>query len=83
MEGIKQDLRYMKQDSVNSTRNALRLAREAEEAALRQIEREGLGAEGRAVVPGRRKVVAALRGGAFAPRTTRAGLSLRAPRSRA
>ena len=31
VEGIKQQTRYVKQESVNSTRNALRLAREAEE----------------------------------------------------
>ncbi|EIN13711.1 hypothetical protein PUNSTDRAFT_117410 [Punctularia strigosozonata HHB-11173 SS5] len=33
VEGIKQNIRYTKQESVNSTRNALRLAREAEETA--------------------------------------------------
>jgi len=33
VEGIKQQLRFTKQESVNSTRNALRLAREAEETA--------------------------------------------------
>ncbi|RDX55897.1 hypothetical protein OH76DRAFT_579321 [Lentinus brumalis] len=37
VEGIKQDLRYLKQDSVNSTRNALRLAREAEETARNTV----------------------------------------------
>ena len=31
VEGIKKQTRYVKQESVNSTRNALRLAREAEE----------------------------------------------------
>ena len=33
VEGIKQQIRATKQESVNSTRNALRLAREAEETA--------------------------------------------------
>ncbi|KAG7099244.1 hypothetical protein E1B28_001107 [Marasmius oreades] len=33
VEGIKQQTKFMKQDSVNSTRNALRMAREAEETA--------------------------------------------------
>ncbi|KAH7335145.1 hypothetical protein B0J17DRAFT_576166 [Rhizoctonia solani] len=33
VEGIKQDTRQLKQDSVQSTRNALRIAREAEETA--------------------------------------------------
>lgn len=33
IEGIKQNIRFTKQESVNSTRNALRLAREAEETA--------------------------------------------------
>ncbi|KZP31311.1 hypothetical protein FIBSPDRAFT_945329 [Athelia psychrophila] len=33
VEGIKQQTRYVKQDSVNSTRNALRMMREAEETA--------------------------------------------------
>jgi len=33
VEGIKQQTRFIKQDSVNSTRNALRIAREAEETA--------------------------------------------------
>ena len=33
VEGIKQQIRTTKQESVNSTRNALRLAREAEETA--------------------------------------------------
>lgn len=41
VEGIKQDLRYMKQDSVNSTRNALRLAREAEETARNTVSKLG------------------------------------------
>jgi hypothetical protein len=33
VEGIKQQTRFVKQESVNSTRNALRMAREAEETA--------------------------------------------------
>ncbi|KAF8339612.1 uncharacterized protein EI90DRAFT_2990203, partial [Cantharellus anzutake] len=33
VEGIKQQTRFVKQESVNSTRNALRIAREAEETA--------------------------------------------------
>ncbi|KAG9314380.1 hypothetical protein JVU11DRAFT_5177 [Chiua virens] len=33
VEGIKQQTKFMKQESVNSTRNALRMAREAEETA--------------------------------------------------
>lgn len=33
VEGIKQQTRFLKQESVNSTRNALRMAREAEETA--------------------------------------------------
>ena len=33
VEGIKQQTRFIKQESVNSTRNALRMAREAEETA--------------------------------------------------
>jgi protein transport protein SEC9 len=33
IEGIKQQTRFVKQESLNSTRNALRLAREAEETA--------------------------------------------------
>ncbi|RPD82587.1 hypothetical protein L226DRAFT_528741 [Lentinus tigrinus ALCF2SS1-7] len=41
VEGIKQDLRYLKQDSVNSTRNALRLAREAEETARNTVTKLG------------------------------------------
>jgi len=41
IEGIKQQTRFMKQDSVNSTRNALRLAREAEETAGNTIARLG------------------------------------------
>ena len=41
VEGIKQDMRFLKQDSVNSTRNALRLAREAEETARNTIGKLG------------------------------------------
>ncbi|OAX42354.1 hypothetical protein K503DRAFT_797186 [Rhizopogon vinicolor AM-OR11-026] len=41
VEGIKQQTRFLKQDSVNSTRNALRLAREAEETAGNTIARLG------------------------------------------
>ncbi|KAI0029626.1 synaptosome-associated proteinsynaptosomal-associated protein 25 [Vararia minispora EC-137] len=41
VEGIKQQTRFLKQDSVNSTRNALRLAREAEETARSTIGRLG------------------------------------------
>jgi len=41
VEGIKQQLRYTKQESVNSTRNALRLAREAEETARNTLGRLG------------------------------------------
>ncbi|KAI0778151.1 hypothetical protein BD413DRAFT_608807 [Trametes elegans] len=41
VEGIKQSMRYMKQDSVNSTRNALRLAREAEETARNTVGKLG------------------------------------------
>ncbi|KAI0801299.1 hypothetical protein C8Q74DRAFT_1190599 [Fomes fomentarius] len=41
VEGIKQDMRFMKQDSVNSTRNALRLAREAEETARNTVNKLG------------------------------------------
>ena len=33
VEGIKQQTRFLKQESVNSTRNALRMAQEAEETA--------------------------------------------------
>jgi len=39
VEGIKQQTRYVKQESVNSTRNALRLAREAEEIGQNTIGR--------------------------------------------
>jgi hypothetical protein len=41
VEGIKQQTRFLKQDSVNSTRNALRIAREAEETAANTIARLG------------------------------------------
>lgn len=41
IEGIKQQLRFTKQESVNSTRNALRLAREAEETARNTLGRLG------------------------------------------
>lgn len=41
VEGIKQQTRYVKQESVNSTRNALRLAREAEETARNTLGRLG------------------------------------------
>ncbi|KAI9445166.1 protein transporter SEC9 [Lactarius indigo] len=41
VEGIKQQTRFIKQDSVNSTRNALRMAREAEETARGTINRLG------------------------------------------
>ena len=41
VEGIKNQTRYVKQESVNSTRNALRLAREAEETARGTLGRLG------------------------------------------
>ncbi|KAG5648017.1 hypothetical protein DXG03_007051 [Asterophora parasitica] len=41
VEGIKQQTRFIKQDSVNSSRNALRLAREAEETARNTLTRLG------------------------------------------
>ncbi|KAG6842630.1 hypothetical protein C0991_000157 [Blastosporella zonata] len=41
IEGIKQQTRFVKQDSVNSTRNALRMAREAEETARNTLTRLG------------------------------------------
>lgn len=41
IEGIKQQIRSTKQDSVMSTRNALRLAREAEETALGTVGKLG------------------------------------------
>jgi hypothetical protein len=40
-EGIKQQTRFLKQESVNSTRNALRLARETEETARSTLGRLG------------------------------------------
>ncbi|KAH9982500.1 hypothetical protein BGW80DRAFT_1433860 [Lactifluus volemus] len=41
VEGIKQQTRFMKQESVNSTRNALRMAREAEETARNTVGKLG------------------------------------------
>jgi hypothetical protein len=41
VEAIKQQTRFVKQESVNSTRNALRMAREAEETARNTINRLG------------------------------------------
>jgi hypothetical protein len=41
VEGIKQQTRYVKQESVNSSRNALRLMREAEETARGTLGRLG------------------------------------------
>jgi len=41
IEGIKQQTRFIKQESVNSTRNALRLAQEAEETARGTLTRLG------------------------------------------
>lgn len=41
VEGIKQQTRFVKQDSVNSTRNALRMAREAEETARNTLTKLG------------------------------------------
>ncbi|KAI8995596.1 hypothetical protein BD414DRAFT_246139 [Trametes punicea] len=41
VEGIKQSMRFLKQDSVNTTRNALRLAREAEETARNTVNKLG------------------------------------------
>lgn len=41
VEGIKQQTRFVKQESVNSTRNALRLAREAEDVARGTLGRLG------------------------------------------
>jgi hypothetical protein len=41
VEGIKQQTRFVKQESVNSTRNALRMAREAEETARNTVNRLG------------------------------------------
>ncbi|KIP11981.1 hypothetical protein PHLGIDRAFT_114040 [Phlebiopsis gigantea 11061_1 CR5-6] len=45
VEGIKQQLRFTKQESVNSTRNALRLAREAEETARNTLGKLGTQSE--------------------------------------
>ena len=41
IEGIKSQTRFLKQDSVNTTRNALRLAREAEEVARNTLTKLG------------------------------------------
>jgi len=41
VEGIKQQSRYVKQESLQSTRNALRLAREAEETAMNTLNKLG------------------------------------------
>lgn len=41
VEGIRKQTRFVKQESVASTRNALRLAREAEETALNTVNRLG------------------------------------------
>lgn len=41
VEGIKRNTRFTKQESVNSTRNALRIAREAEETARNTLGRLG------------------------------------------
>ncbi|THV01032.1 hypothetical protein K435DRAFT_656121 [Dendrothele bispora CBS 962.96] len=41
VEGIKQQMRYVKQESASSTRNALRMAREAEETARNTLGRLG------------------------------------------
>ena len=41
IEGIKSQTRFVKQDSVNTTRNALRLAREAEEVARNTLTKLG------------------------------------------
>ncbi|OBZ79156.1 Protein transport protein sec9 [Grifola frondosa] len=45
VEGIKQQLRFTKQESVSSTRNALRLAREAEETARNTVSKLGTQSE--------------------------------------
>ncbi|KAJ6610026.1 hypothetical protein B0H10DRAFT_2061668 [Mycena sp. CBHHK59/15] len=45
VEGIKKQTRYVKQESVNSTRNALRLAREAEDTARNTLNRLGTQSE--------------------------------------
>jgi len=49
-EGIKQQTRFVKQESVASSRNALRLAREAEETALNTVNRLG-DQSGKAIEP--------------------------------
>jgi hypothetical protein len=41
VEGIKQQTKFVKQESVNSTRNAIRMAREAEETARNTVNRLG------------------------------------------
>lgn len=41
VEGIKQQTRFVKQESVTSARNALRLAREAEETGRNTLQRLG------------------------------------------
>lgn len=41
VEGIKQQLRFVKQESLASTRNAVRIAREAEETGMATLERLG------------------------------------------
>ncbi|KAI9455859.1 protein transporter SEC9 [Russula earlei] len=45
VEGIKKQTRWVKQESVNSTRNALRMAREAEETARNTVTRLGTQSE--------------------------------------
>ncbi|KAK2461891.1 hypothetical protein APHAL10511_006354 [Amanita phalloides] len=45
IEGIKTQTRFIKQDSVNTTRNALRLAREAEETARNTLTKLGVQSE--------------------------------------
>jgi len=45
IEAIKQQTRYVRQESVNSTRNALRLAREAEETGINNLQRLGAQSE--------------------------------------
>jgi hypothetical protein len=41
VEGIKQQTKFVKQESVNSTRNAIRMAREAEETARNTVNKLG------------------------------------------
>ncbi len=50
VEGIKSQTRFIKQDSVNTTRNALRLAREAEETARNTLTKIG-DQSGKVVLP--------------------------------